>query len=132
MLDAHYTPEQASEICEVHPDAIRLLARKVASRKTRITAGVGICKYYHGDLMSRAMLLLFGLTGNWGKKGAGVGSWCSFMFDGSSMAMAKTEAGVEAGKALLARRRAIRAAADGAGSDADRRAGRSRDHARHG
>lgn len=102
VLDASYTPEQAGKICEVHPDAIRLLARKVASRTTRLNTGVGICKYYHGDLMSRAILLLFGLTGNWGRKGAGVGSWCSFMFDGSSMAMAKTEAGVEAGKALLA------------------------------
>ncbi len=100
MLDAHYTPERASEICEAHPDAIRLLARKMASRKTRLSVGVGISKYYHGDLMDRAILLLFGLTGNWGKKGAGVGSWCSFMFDGGSIAMAKTEAGVEAGKAL--------------------------------
>ena len=108
MLDAHYTPEQASEICEVHPDAIRLLARKVASRKTRLSTGVGICKYYHGDLMSRAILLLLGLTGNWGKKGTGVGSWCSFMFDGISMAMAKTEAGVEAGKALLEGAQVIR------------------------
>jgi DMSO reductase family type II enzyme molybdopterin subunit len=108
MLDAHYTPEQASEICEVHPDAIRLLARKVASRKTRLAVGVGICKYYHGDLMNRAMLLLLGLTGNWGKKGTGAGSWNSFMFDGTSMAMAKTEAGVEAGRALLQGARAIR------------------------
>jgi DMSO reductase family type II enzyme molybdopterin subunit len=108
MLDAHYTPERASEICEVHPDAIRLLARKVASRKTRLSAGVGICKYYHGDLMSRAILLLFGLTGNWGKKGAGVGSWCSFMFDGVSTLMTKTEAGVEAGKALFEGAQAIR------------------------
>jgi len=108
VLDEHYTPERASGICEVHPDAIRLLARKVASRKTRMSAGVGVCKYYHGDLMSRAILLLLGLTGNWGKKGAGVGSWCSFMFDGTSTLMAKTEAGVEAGKALLEGARAIR------------------------
>jgi len=108
MLDAHYTPERASEICEVHPETIRLLARKVASRKTRLPVGVGICKYYHGDLMNRAMLLLLGLTGNWGKKGVGAGSWNSFMFDGSSMAMAKTEAGVEAGRALLEGALAVR------------------------
>jgi anaerobic selenocysteine-containing dehydrogenase len=108
MLDAHYTPEQASEVCEAHPDAIRLLARKVASRKTRLNVAVGICKYYHGDLMSRAILLLLALTGNWGKKGAGTGGWCSFMFDGSSMAMAKTEAGVEAGRALREGARAVR------------------------
>jgi len=100
MLDEHYTPEQASEICEVHPDVIRMLARKVASRKTRIPVCVGVCKYYHGDLMNRAMLLLLGLTGNWGKKGAGAASWNSFMLDGSSTFMAKTEAGVGAGVAL--------------------------------
>jgi anaerobic selenocysteine-containing dehydrogenase len=59
--------------------------------------------------MNRAMLMLLGLTGNWGKKGAGAASWNSFMFDGNSMAMAKTEAGVEAGKALRDGARAIRA-----------------------
>ena len=31
-LDAEYTPEQASEICEAHPDTIRMLARKAAAR----------------------------------------------------------------------------------------------------
>jgi len=108
VLDERYTPEQASRICEAHPETIRLLARKVASRKTHLNVGAGICKYYHGDLMSRAILLLFGLTGNWGKKGAGVGGWCSFMFDGTSMAMAKTEAGVEAGRTLLEGGRALR------------------------
>jgi anaerobic selenocysteine-containing dehydrogenase len=108
MLDEHYTPEQAAEICEVHPDTIRMLARKVAARTTRTIPEAGVCKHYHGDLMCRAKALLFGLTGNWGKKGAGLGSWCSFMFDGNSTVMAKTEPGVEAGRALLEQGNALR------------------------
>jgi DMSO reductase family type II enzyme molybdopterin subunit len=100
-LDAHYTPEQAVRICEVHPDVIRLLARKVASRRTRVLVGAGVCKYFHGDLMMRSILLLLGLTGNWGKKGAGLGGWCSALFDGLSTVMAKTRPGVEGGMELL-------------------------------
>ncbi|MDH3214044.1 MAG: molybdopterin-dependent oxidoreductase [Myxococcales bacterium] len=99
-LDAEYTPEQASEICEAHPDTIRMLARKAAAGRTRIALGAGVCKYFHGDLMTRAMLLLLALTGNWGKKGTGVGGWCSSMFDGTSTLLAKTEAGVEAGRSI--------------------------------
>jgi len=36
-----YTPEKAGEICEIHPDNIRKLARKVATRKTKIFIGCG-------------------------------------------------------------------------------------------
>jgi DMSO reductase family type II enzyme molybdopterin subunit len=100
-LGAEYTPEQASAICEAHPETIRMLARKVAGKRTRISAGAGICKYYHGDLMTRAILLLLALTGNWGKKGTGVGGWCSSMFDGMSTLMAKSRPGVEGGMEVL-------------------------------
>jgi DMSO reductase family type II enzyme molybdopterin subunit len=108
MLDADYTPEQASAICEVHPDTIRLLARKVATRRTRITVGMSAAKYYHGDLMSRSILLVLALTGNWGKKGAGTGSWNSFMFDGISTVMTKTKPGVEGGMEVLNAARLMR------------------------
>jgi DMSO reductase family type II enzyme molybdopterin subunit len=101
MLDSQYTPEAAGKICEAHPETIRMLARKVAAKRTRIPVGAGIAKYYHGDLMVRSMLLLLALTGNWGKKGTGVGGWCSSLFDGMSVAMAKSRAGVEAGTELL-------------------------------
>ena len=100
-LDRDYTPEQASEICEAHPDVIRMLARKVASKRTRISLGMGAAKYYHGDLISRSVNLLLALTGNWGKKGAGIGSWNSFTFDGTSTVMAKTKPGVEGGMEVL-------------------------------
>ena len=92
-LDAHYTPEAASRICEAHPETIRMLARKVARGRTHVVVGAGVAKYFHGDLMTRAMLLLLGLTGNWGKKGTGVGGWCSSMFDGHGTAMAKAKPG---------------------------------------
>jgi DMSO reductase family type II enzyme molybdopterin subunit len=107
MLDESYTPEQASAVCEVHPETIRMLARKVAARRTRVFLGMGVAKYYHGDLMTRSILLLLALTGNWGKKGAGVGSWNSFMFDGSSTAMAKTKPGVEGANEVLGGARQI-------------------------
>jgi anaerobic selenocysteine-containing dehydrogenase len=55
-----YTPEKAGNICEIHPDNIRTLARKVATRKTKIFIGWNSGKYYHGDLMERAMALLLG------------------------------------------------------------------------
>jgi len=92
-LDAHYTPEAASRVCEAHPETIRMLARKVARGRTHVVVGAGVAKYFHGDLMTRAMLLLLGLTGNWGKKGTGVGGWCSSMFDGHGTAMAKAKPG---------------------------------------
>lgn len=95
MLDARYTPEAAAAICGVHPEAIRTLARTVAARRTRIFLGAGISKYFHGDLMTRAMLLLLAVTGNWGKKGSGTSGWCSSLFDGNTLAMAKFKAGAE-------------------------------------
>ena len=79
-----YTPEAAGRICQVHPDNIRKLARKVATRKTKIFVGWNSGKYYHGDLMERAMALLLGLTGNWGRKGTGTRSWAIMGFDGNA------------------------------------------------
>jgi len=108
LLDARYTPEQAYAICEAHPDVIRMLARKVASKRTRVALGAGVCKYFHGDLMTRSILLLLGLTGNWGKKGAGLGGWCSSLFDGMSTVMGKTKPGVEGGMELINGSRAMR------------------------
>jgi DMSO reductase family type II enzyme molybdopterin subunit len=106
-LDAHYTPEAAAAVCEAHPDTIRMLARKVAGGRTRIVLGAGVAKYFHGDLMTRAMLLLLGLTANWGKKGTGVGGWCSSMFDGHGAALAKTKPGREGARELFAGLRAM-------------------------
>ncbi|MEM2727333.1 MAG: molybdopterin-dependent oxidoreductase, partial [Archaeoglobaceae archaeon] len=71
-----YTPEKAQEICGVHADVIRMLARKVASGRTSILLSWNTAKMFHGDLVERAMCLLLALTGNWGKNGTGIRSWC--------------------------------------------------------
>jgi len=88
-----YTPEKAGKICEIHPDNIRALARKVATRRTKIFIGWNSGKYYHGDLMERAMALLLGLTGNWGKKGTGTRSWAIMGLDGVAFMTRKQGAG---------------------------------------
>ena len=89
-----YKPELATKICGVHPDDIRKLARKVASRRTKIVCSLSNAgKHYHGDLMERAELLLLGLTGNWGKQGTGAQAWLTGMFDGWFTVAAKTQRG---------------------------------------
>ncbi len=101
-LDAEYTPEKASEICGVHPDEIRKLARKVATKRTSISRGMNLCKYYHGDLMERSMLLLLALTGNWGKVGCGMGSWSPGGFQGPQIFSAKRRRGIEEAYRVIA------------------------------
>jgi DMSO reductase family type II enzyme molybdopterin subunit len=99
---ADYTPERAGAICEVHPDNIRRLARKVATRRTKIFIGWNSGKYYHGDLMERAMALLLGLTGNWGKRGTGTRSWAIMGMDGGAFMARKGAPGQEAAQKLVA------------------------------
>jgi len=108
-----YTPEKAGEICGIHPENIRKLARKVATRKTKIFIGWNSGKYYHGDLMERSMALLLGLTANWGKKGTGTRSWAIMGYDGDAFMSEKESPGQEAAQkyiaALIAMRRLIAA-----------------------
>ncbi len=103
-----YTPEKAGVICEIHPDNIRTLARKVATRKTKIFIGWNSGKYYHGDLMERAMALLLGLTGNWGKKGTGTRSWAVMAMDGLAFMHRKDGAGQEAAQRFITQLMAMR------------------------
>ena len=71
-LQEEYTPEKASRLCGVHPDTIRRLAFAIARAKAAsCMAGASLSKYYHGDLMMRAQILVFALCGQMGKKGAG-------------------------------------------------------------
>ncbi len=79
-----YTPEKASAVCGVHPDDIRDLAREIArARAVSGVAGASISKYYHGDLMMRAQILLFALCGHIGKKGAGYDSLPFLIVEGT-------------------------------------------------
>ncbi len=89
-----YTPEKAFDICGIHPDTIRKLARKIAAKRTKVVCSLSNAgKHYHGDLMERAQILLFGLTGNWGKQGTGVQAWTAGMLDGSFTVAAKQNPG---------------------------------------
>jgi len=97
-----YTPEKAGEICGIHAENIRKLARKVATRKTKIFIGWNSGKYYHGDLMERSMALLLGLTGNWGKKGTGTRSWAVMGMDGTTFMTRKEGPGQEEAQKLIA------------------------------
>jgi DMSO reductase family type II enzyme molybdopterin subunit len=96
-----FTPEWAFEICGVHPDAIRSIARKVATKRTYVIGGGTSFKYYHGDLMVRASMLLLALTGNWGRKGSGNGAWSTGMFDGFLVLPRKGGAGLKSTQAFL-------------------------------
>jgi anaerobic selenocysteine-containing dehydrogenase len=105
-----YAPERAAEICGVHADQIRRLARKVATKRTGVWAGGTSLKYFHGDLMVRSVTLLLGLTGNWGRKGAGIGCWSIGMFDGMMLLAQKEQPGTEATRQFLALRDGMLAA----------------------
>jgi DMSO reductase family type II enzyme molybdopterin subunit len=95
-----YEPEAAAKVCEVNADLIRMVARKAAVKRTKIFSGWNSGKYYHGDLMERAMALLLALTGNWGKQGTGTRSWAVSGYDGQTLANRKTRPGREAAREL--------------------------------
>ncbi len=109
-LNEHYTPEQSQQTTGIHPDVTRMLARKAATKRTNIMLGWNSCKYYHGDLIERAMCLLLGVTGNWGKHGTGIRSWMIGMADGMFTLMVKTLPGVEGAEQLMAAQEAGTAA----------------------
>ncbi|MCC7366278.1 MAG: molybdopterin-dependent oxidoreductase [Dehalococcoidia bacterium] len=91
---AAYTPEAAGEVCGINPEVIRSLALDVASKRTKIIEGFNTPKYYHGDLMERAMCLLLGLTGNWGRPGTGIQGLALAGLDGYMLFGMKQKRGV--------------------------------------
>ncbi|MDO8616916.1 MAG: molybdopterin-dependent oxidoreductase [Dehalococcoidia bacterium] len=95
-----YDPEAVSAITEVHADLIRMVARKAATKRTKIMAGWNTGKSYHGDLMERSMALLLALTGNWGRQGTGTQSWGISALDGVALLSAKGRPGQDAAREL--------------------------------
>jgi len=77
-LDQDSTPEKASKICHIKPSVMRMMAKKVSTRRTHLYIGFTSAKHYHGDLMERSALLAMGLTGNWGKPGTGTNNFIAF------------------------------------------------------
>jgi DMSO reductase family type II enzyme molybdopterin subunit len=104
---AEYAPERASELCGVHPDVVRSLARKVATRRTNFLLGLTSGKYFHGDLIQRSWALLAALTGNWGRKGTGFHQWAVGGFDGAFIFAMKPASGPEAAQQVLGLRRGM-------------------------
>ncbi len=109
-LNNEFTPEKQQAITGVHPDVIRDIARKVATRKTNIMLGYNACKFYHGDLIERAQALLLAVSGNWGKKGTGIRCWASGMHDGAFIAVNKPGPGAANTEIVLSGRDAAIAA----------------------
>jgi DMSO reductase family type II enzyme molybdopterin subunit len=94
-LKTDYTPEQASEICGVDPADIQSLAREIAqAAAVSGVAGASISKYYHGDLMMRAQILLFALCGQIGRKGAGFDTLPYLIVEGTMTAPSATGFGL--------------------------------------
>ncbi len=70
---ARHSPERAAEITGINSDVVRRVAREFAAAKpAMIYSGYAACKWIHGDLLQRAMLLLLALTGNTGREGGGL------------------------------------------------------------
>ncbi|MCZ7629133.1 MAG: hypothetical protein M5U19_08755 [Microthrixaceae bacterium] len=98
---AQYPPEVAAEICGVHPDTIRDLARRVAGGRTKVQNGLGSCKHHHGDLMERSVDLLLALTGNWGSPGRGLDTYIIALMEGEILGILKGSAGIDAAESTI-------------------------------
>ena len=83
MLDRDYTPERTAAITGVTPAIVRGLARRVGKAKavSNVTSS-NISKYYHGNLMERAQILVFALCGHMGKRGSGFSAFPFLSQDG--------------------------------------------------
>jgi formate dehydrogenase major subunit len=69
----HYTPESVSSTCGIEADTIRSVARIYAkAQRAMIFWGMGISQHIHGTDNARCLIALALLTGNIGKKGAGI------------------------------------------------------------
>ena len=80
-----YRPEQTRSITGVSAATVRNLARRIA----RARACSNICqtnfsKYYHGMEMERGVLLVFALTGHFGRRGAGYSAVPQLSVSGAS------------------------------------------------
>lgn len=77
--------EEVEAITSCKPEHIRLLARKLARAKaaTMITQS-NFSKFYHGLEMERTQILLFALTGQMGRRGAGFNGFPSLTIAGAT------------------------------------------------
>jgi len=67
-----YTPEQTENITGVGANNVRNLARRIANAKACSNISqTNFSKFYHGMEMERSILLVFALSGHFGRPGAG-------------------------------------------------------------
>ena len=67
------TPQLTQAITGLNPRNVAAVARIFAkAQPAMIYTGYSACKWLHGDILQRAMLLLLALTGNTGKEGGGI------------------------------------------------------------
>jgi len=78
-----YTLAHVSKVCGTGEKMIELMAQSVSNSKamTNITSS-SLNKYFHGNLIERAMILVFALTGNMGRHGAGYSAFPFLTPDG--------------------------------------------------
>jgi len=70
-LDAGYRPDQVSRVTGVSPLLIEQLAREIAAARGVVNMSTyNWGKFYHGDLIERAMVMVFALCGHIGHRGA--------------------------------------------------------------
>ena len=70
---AEHAPEKMQSVTGLSPSAVKEVARKFANAKpAMIYTGYAACKWLHGDMLQRTMLLMLALTGSTGKVGGGL------------------------------------------------------------
>lgn len=99
-LDQHYKPEQTAATTGVSAQQVRDLARRIGKAKavSNVTSS-NISKYYHGNLMERAQILVFALCGHMGKRGSGYSAFPFLNHDAVetfAMMRERSEAGQQA------------------------------------
>ncbi|MEH6581176.1 MAG: molybdopterin-dependent oxidoreductase [Halioglobus sp.] len=78
-----YTLANVSKICGTGEKMIELMAESIGNSKamTNVTSS-SLNKYFHGNLIERSMIMVFALTGNMGRHGAGYGAFPFLTPDG--------------------------------------------------
>ncbi len=99
-----YTPEKASAMTGTSPALIRQLALMIgkAGAVTNVTNS-NFSKYYHGNLMERAQILVFALCGHMGKRGSGYSAFPFLVHDGFDKFSMVSSMGWFGGAGLMAR-----------------------------
>ncbi len=101
-LERDYRPEKTASATGVSPAVVRALGRRIGKSKavTNVTTS-NFSKFYRGNLMQRAQILVFALCGHMGKRGSGYSAFPFLMQDGTeSFAMLRQPG--EAGRRQVA------------------------------